>query len=250
MAGTLDALQELQEIEQGIAAIHAEAAVKQRRIDAQQRQLQKFDAEIEERTLALRNQQMEIDRHDLDVKTRDASMTKHREALNAARTNKEYAAVLSALNTEKADNAKIESRQLQLMSELDEKKIQLQSVRAEREKVAQRMAELVRERQQFLDAHSGDLRRLASRRETAAEGIPVTVRETFNRVAERHEGEALAAIEVVNPKRNEYCCSGCNMSVTLQVVLAMRTQDQLQTCGSCGRILYLGASGALRSVKS
>jgi predicted nucleic acid-binding Zn-ribbon protein len=76
------------------------------------------------------------------------------------------------------------------------------------------------------------------------------VRETFHRVAERHEGEALAAVEVVNAKRNEYCCGGCNMSVTLQTVLAMRTLDQLQTCGSCGRILYLSASSGMRSVKS
>jgi predicted nucleic acid-binding Zn-ribbon protein len=42
----------------------------------------------------------------------------------------------------------------------------------------------------------------------------------------------------MHPKRDEYLCSGCNMKVTLEVINALQTRDELQTCKVCGRILY------------
>jgi predicted nucleic acid-binding Zn-ribbon protein len=37
----------------------------------------------------------------------------------------------------------------------------------------------------------------------------------------------------------EYNCAGCNMKVTLEIVSALSSRDDIQLCGSCGRILYL-----------
>ena len=62
---------------------------------------------------------------------------------------------------------------------------------------------------------------------------------TFQRACERHDGEAMAIVERVHPKRSEYVCSGCNMSVTLEIVNALQSRDEIQTCQICSRILYI-----------
>ena len=89
---------------------------------------------------------------------------------------------------------------------------------------------------------------LSAQREAASEDVSPTARTTFMRVAERHDGEALASVVKLHPKRDEYSCSGCNLMVTLEVVNLLATRDDLQICKACGRILYVaGASHAAPS---
>ena len=63
----------------------------------------------------------------------------------------------------------------------------------------------------------------------------------FLRVDERHDGEAMAPVTRVNPRREEYACSGCNIRVSIEVVSALQGKGDIQYCKVCGRILYLGA---------
>jgi predicted nucleic acid-binding Zn-ribbon protein len=63
----------------------------------------------------------------------------------------------------------------------------------------------------------------------------------FERACERHDGEALALIQKAHPKRAEYTCTGCHMSVTLETINALQTKDEVQLCQHCQRILYLEA---------
>ena len=66
---------------------------------------------------------------------REQAIDKHRQALNSAKTNKEYSGILTALNTEKADNAKIETEMLQLMEEIQGFKDEAVRLEAERQKL-------------------------------------------------------------------------------------------------------------------
>lgn len=239
MGVTLDALHGLQHIERQIATIRAQADAKRRRVRVHQRSLQKQDALIEDETAAIRDRQMEIDRSDLDVKTRDEIIAKHREALNRTKTNKEYAAILTTINTEKADASKLESHQLQMMTQLDDQRIELQGRQEEREQIAQRVAAAEADLKQYLDANADDTQRLEQQRDQASQGIMAPILATFRRVAEKHEGQAMAEVSVLNAKRNEHVCGGCNMALTLEAVLMLRARDDIQMCVSCGKILYL-----------
>src|SRR5205085_12223871 len=86
---------------------------------------------------------------------------------------------------------------------------------------------------------SDKLRNLESQRAAAAAEIPRETLALFERACEAHEGEALAVIEQTHPKRAEYICSGCNMSLTLETVNALRSRDAVVQCQTCSRILYL-----------
>lgn len=246
MGVTLETLHNLQGIERKLATIRAKADAKRRQIRIHQRAYEKQDAAVEHKKAIILNNQLEIDRIELNVKTADETLTKHREALNQAKTNKEYAAILTALNTEKADNTKLESRQLQLMTELDAARNDTDAVIAEREVIAKRVEAAKNDLQEDIDASAAEVEQLQAERAAAAENVIATVLATFERVAERHEGVAMAEVSLVNAKRSEYACGGCNMSLTLDLVLSLHSRDDIQLCGSCGMILYLDPSDAPR----
>lgn len=238
MGAILDALSGLQDIQREIAAIQSKADAKRRKVRFQMRALRNQQTLIDQKEAEIREYQLEIDRLDLDVKAREAILQKHREALNHAKSNREYAAILTTINTEKADSAKLESRQLQVMTQLDDRRREADQLAAERDQIARRVEAAQRGLQAYLQESDPDLKRLEQEREAAAESLPRTVLAAFERVAHKHEGEALAEVVVLNAKRDEYICSGCNMAVPLETVLSIRTRDDLQVCPSCGRILH------------
>lgn len=250
MGAIRDVLHGLQNIERQLAAIRARADAQRRKIRFHRRALERRDALIEEKHVAIREQQMEIDRIDLDVKTREEALGRHREALNRTKTNKEYAAILTAINTEKADNTKLESRQLQVMTELDERRAEVAADAAERTRLADRAAAAESNLKVFLDDNAAEVQRLERERETASQDVPQSVLATFSRIASKNEGEAMAKVALLNAKRNEHTCGGCNMAVTLETVLLLRTRDDLQICASCGMILFVNDDGRAKPQRS
>lgn len=245
MGTKLDALFALQDIERQLTQFRDEADAKRRGIRVHQRALQKHEELVAANRTAITTSQMQIDQIDLSVKTNEESLVKHREALNRTKTNKEYAAILTAINTEKADNSKQETRQLELMSDQDALRATSEKCTAERDALVKRIAAAEQALQNYLDRVKPDTDRLTSEREVLADRIPPTTLAAFERVAEHHGGEAMAEIVVVNAKRDEHGCGGCNMSLTLQQVIAVQTSSDLQLCSSCGRILYRSAPGGV-----
>jgi predicted nucleic acid-binding Zn-ribbon protein len=239
MGSLIEALRRLQDVELQLARLRGEEEAKARRIKSHTRQLRKIEDRIHEAEVNIHERQRQIDLATLDASTKEQAVAKHREALSKAKTNKEYAAILLALNTEKADSAKIESRVLELMERnqaLTKSKEQLQE---ERTQILDRMGSIKRE----LEAYRGETRaerdRLEAKREACADSIPPSALSKFNRVAEHHDGEGMVPVARIHPKREEYACSGCNMTVTLEVVSSLKTGEELQSCKVCGRLLYI-----------
>ena len=242
MGAILDALHRLQRIERDLNSFRAKEESIRRNTRNFRRQISKSDATCITHREAVTKCQMEIDNADLDIKAREESMSRHRQALNVAKSNKEYAAILTALNTEKAGTSKCESRVLELMA----RKEQLQDKSKEFEEDRVRLEARLRKYEQQLATYLEETReaseRLQQEREEAARELPASALETFSRVAGRLEGEALAELEKLSSRREDYVCGGCNMSVPLELVNRLRSRDELLLCGTCGRILYLNES--------
>ncbi len=247
MGEILDELQRLQEVEFKLAAMRRTREAKARRVETQSRQVREAEEKLRESQLTGRERQAKLDALALDVAAREESINKHRRALSKARTNKEYAAILAAMNTEKADNTKIENDMLRLMEDiqtLNDKRAEIESERTrnlEDTRAAERLL------QRFDEESRQECAELQASRDCYSEKIAPTALMTFNRVAGRHDGEAMAFVEKLHPKRDEYLCGGCNMNVALEVVNSLQTRDEIQLCGACGRILHLETSTARRS---
>ncbi|RJP41156.1 MAG: hypothetical protein C4547_01895 [Phycisphaerales bacterium] len=239
MSSIIEALQQLQEIERDIAVIRGEEQSRIERIERIERQVAAVDRRLRDAKARISEVQREVDAIDLDVRVREANIAKHREALNTARTNKEYTAILTTLNTEKADSAKIEATELQKMAELDEVRHGLGGIEEERKELLERLDKAKAALETYRQSVAERRARLEQRKAEAAADIPAVSLQTFDRVARHHEGEAMAAVIRIHPRRQDYCCAGCNMKVTLDVVNTLHGGGDLQFCQVCGRILYL-----------
>lgn len=246
MGATLDALHRLQEVELQIAELQQQISRKRRAAKAEEKRLAELDAKIRNKEAALRTDQMEADRLELDVKSYEVRIAKLRQALNAAKTNKEYSAVLTQLNTTKADSSKVEERVLALFNQIEAKRKEIEAMHEERGREAAKLEALVRAVRQTEDESRDRLRHLAEGRQQAAESVPDKALRIFNRVAQVNDGEAMAKLVRTHPRREEYSCGGCHMSVTIEQVNAVLSRDEAVPCGSCGRILYLNSPAAAR----
>ncbi len=238
MGDLLDALHRLQTIELALSKLRQQQDRKTRQIRTAERQLAKLDdqtADLHRQQIA---RQAEVDHLDLDVKSREASILKHREELLKARTNKDYAAILTAINTEKADSAKVEKLALEKMAELERVQTEVAALADQRSKAEERYEKASRALEEYMNETADERGKLEGQRDGASEAVPPSAYSTFIRVAEKHEGEAMAEVVRLHPKREEFACGGCNMTLTLERVYALKSRDEIQLCGACGRILY------------
>ena len=240
MGEIIAALHRLQSIERDLDVLRSKEESFKRQIRGCKRQIAKCDEEYAAHREQISKCQREIDVVDLDVKSLEGSMSKHRQALNAAKSNREYAAILTAINTEKADSAKHESRILELMSAKDQLEGESKTFLDERTRLEEKLERVEANLQEYLREIKPQYDQLDEERRKAAEHLPPSALATFERVAAHHEGEGMAEVVRVSTRRDEFVCGGCNMSVTLEMVNQLSSLDELQLCNSCGRILYLG----------
>lgn len=238
MGATIEALHNLQEIEIQIAEIQRRIDRKHKDCKRQIADIAAIDRQIADIRRELHTQQKDADRLNLDLQTHEAQVTKLRNALNEAKNQKEYSAVLTQLNTFKADNSKSEERIIELMTAIDEKKKAISELEASRSKESEKLVELQAAAKAAEDKASDRLGGLKSERKAATTGIPPETLDMFSRVAAKNDGEAMAMLVRTHPRRQEYACEGCNMAVTIEQVNNVLSRDEAVLCNFCGRILF------------
>jgi len=240
MGEMLQSLRRLQAIENELAEVRRRLRSKSAAIDAQAGRLEQLRQEHQ----ALHDDHVQRQKQaaavELELKSHEQEVARLRLSLNTARTNKEYAAILTHINTIKADNSKLEDEALRALQEADkvhaeaeEGRRRIQEAEAYLEQVRQTSAAEVAE----LEARLAELR---DKRASAAAEVPPEALSVFDRIASTRDGDAMARIEVVGDRPPySYVCGGCNMSITAEHANALRTRDELRFCDLCGRILYL-----------
>ena len=240
MGNTIEGLLRLQSVERQLTDVRSRLKTRKNAVAAQQRRIDQlrsdFDA-MHAKSLARRK---DADRLELDLQQREAEVSKLRTALNTAKTNKEYAAILTQINTLKADNAKLEEEALKVMQDVDAIRTEGESLRGKMEAEEKRLAEIESTHAAEVERLSGLMNELTAQRTSAAAEVPSEVLALFNRIAENYDGDAMAVIEVQGRRPpHEYVCGGCFMSLNAEHANVLRTRDEIRRCDNCGRILYL-----------
>jgi uncharacterized protein len=244
MGATLDALHRLQEVELQIAEIQRGIDRKHRAVHKHEQQIAHIDAQLRAEKSSLQTDQMEADRLDLDLKSRDSEIAKYRQALLVAKTNKEYSAILTQLNTHKADNSKLEERVLGLMGQVEVRRKTIAGINEQRATETARVAELQAAAKAEEDRCRNRMDKLKAERDEAASAVPPKALDFFNRISGKNEGVAMAKVIRTHPKRAEYACDGCNMAINIEQVNAILSRDEAITCNICGKILYVDVPAA------
>lgn len=176
---------------------------------------------------------------ELDLKTRDAHIEKLRTHQQNARNNKEYQAFLVEINTEKVDKAKIEEEMLQLMEQVEKGQAEEKELVTQLEAETAKLQTMKKEIESKVAVLQAEVDALRPPRDAAHQAVPAKAQEVFDRLADRHEGEAMSAISKPDRRREEYVCSACNMELVTDVYNKLHSRDELIFCPSCRRVLYI-----------
>jgi predicted nucleic acid-binding Zn-ribbon protein len=238
MGPVLNALVKLQSVENNLRAAKAKLARCRRNVILKENQLRTLQNSLEAKKEEIQLTKIQADRLELEIKSIDQTLAKYRAALNLAKSNKEYAAILSELNTTKADSSKTESQALELIKIIDIDQSQCDQIKAQIEQEKTELNEIRKQTEEQAKKFEAEIAEIERQWQEAAKDAPHDALDIFKRVAETYDGEAIAEIEVHDQRSGVYTCGGCFMSLTTETANTLLSRDEIIRCPNCTRILY------------
>jgi len=239
MGPTLTALVNLQVIEDQLRKARKRQKKGRQAIGQQHHHIETLEAALLVKRQEAKHIQVQAGDFELQLKTKDEEINKLRQVLNTAKSNKDYSAVLTQLNINKADKSKLEDKILAMMTQIDQEKLSCSQMQEQIEEEKRKLLDVTEKVNEKQAALNEEISRLEQQFLTASGEISDKVRTMFERLSERFDGEALAAIAQLNARRGEYGCGGCFMKIPRDLVNMLMAKDDVITCPSCGRILVL-----------
>lgn len=181
----------------------------------------------------LRVKQLESDRKhlELEVEAKKQMIERYANQQFQTRKNEEYKALAHEIETCQADITKIEDREIELMEQAEQ--AQKEVARLTKEAVSAK--KLSDEQTAQLGAREEnlkqDLAELQSNREELAAAVDPGVRARYERLVKSRGENVLVGVQ-------HGVCGGCHMKLPPQTLVACRSDQEVVTCNSCGRILY------------
>ncbi|MHC4984002.1 MAG: zinc ribbon domain-containing protein, partial [Planctomycetota bacterium] len=227
MATTIGALLDLQTVERELAQVRARLKTRANAVSLQESRISQLHADLEALHERRLDRRKEADRLELELKADEARASRLRTSLSTARTNKEYASILTQLNTLKADNAKIEDRALRVLQDADTVKAEADQVQGKIDEEESRLAEIKASSSEEIDRLNSMLEELTAKRTEAAKAVPAKELKVFERLAKSYDGDAMAVVEKHGKKPpHDYVCGGCYMSLTAEHYNALQVRDE------------------------
>ncbi len=240
MGPVLNGLVKLQSVENLLRAAKAKLARCRRSILIQENQVRSLQSALEAKKEEALLTKIQSDRLELELKSRDEEVNKLRASLNNSKSNKEYAAILTQLNTTRADNSKIEAQILELMKAVESDDEECKKIRAQIEEQKQLLEETRKKSDIAAVEYEAEIAKIQIEWNAVAKSIPRERLTIFNRVADTYDGEAVVKVEQQDDRSDAYSCGGCFMGITAESVNLLMTRDEIIRCPNCTRILVLG----------
>ena len=242
MGPVLNGLIKLQSVENRLRAVKSKLTRCRRTVIFQENQLRSLQNGLEAKKEEIKMTRVQVDRFELELKHRDETISRLRAALNMAKTNKEYSAILTELNTTKADNSKIESQALDLMRNIEADQAAAAEIQKQIDEHKGRLDQLRKDAEVKTVGYEAEIAEIQVEWDAAAKDVPAEPLQFFNRVAETYDGEALAVAGKQNEKVELFSCGGCFMGIPAEVINRLMTWDEIIRCSNCTRILILRES--------
>lgn len=180
---------------------------------------------------ALLDCELRLKRLELDAGTRKTTIQRLKIQQFETRKNEEYQALGHEITRYEKEVDDLETRELELMEEMDGLKAALkaaQAALAKTETLVDEDLKLVQERMARMLAEKVDVTR---ERDQLSTQVPEEVLPVYLRLMKTKDGLAVAPMQ-------EGKCGGCHMKLIPSTVTAVNGGKLLTRCENCGRILY------------
>ena len=175
---------------------------------------------------------------ELEFQGRDNQIKKYNSQLYEVKTNKEYTALKDEIEKNKAEGKVLEDRILQLMLREDEMKGATGRMNAEVAGVEKTAREAEVSVADALKRITEEREALVSSRGEHAAKLGKSLLDRYERIRRNRGGSPLSKI-VEGPGGSDMTCQECYMTIRPQIIVELHKQEELITCESCGRILYM-----------
>ncbi len=239
---TTDKLLRVFQIDRELRGLQSSLRAAERFLTQQNKELDQITAKTNALNAELKKNQAVAADHEGEMARLDARIAQIRTQMETAKTNKEYQASLTELNNLKSQRDEFETKALEIMTRVDAIKKDIETIGAdsnERQKVRGVAAS---ERDQRAAEIRDRVEELKARRAEYAAEVPADAMSELERLVERDGDSAMAPIELIDRRRHEFNCGGCQMSLPVESVSGLLSTGRLTHCVSCGCLLYLEES--------
>jgi len=178
-----------------------------------------------------RHVEVEKKKLELDVGTRNESISRLRTQQYETRKNDEFSAMGREIERYQNEISALEDQELELMVQADVLKAQIAAeegqTAAAKDSIAKQIANL-EAKQITLTDRLGELKR---EKEELATRVDEDLLDRFNRLFASKGDAAVVALE-------HDVCTGCHMKITTQTAVRVKGGKEIVSCEQCGRILY------------
>lgn len=235
----LDRLRELQEADLQLRGLQQKKAAHDRAAKVRAAQIQKHKDSIESLRAKQKKARAGVDAKELEVRQKRAEIEKLRGQQMQVKDNRQFQALQNEIKFAELAISKAED---EILSDYGDIEAIVAEIRNAEEEVARQHQGLTELRKQIEGKKTevdAEIEACRAKREEIAAALPPKVVDQFNRIADRLDGEALAAV-IRDEEEGTFMCGGCNMSVTQNTYVVLAGHgDNLVTCPNCTRILYL-----------
>ncbi|MER3501048.1 MAG: hypothetical protein C4295_06125 [Candidatus Fervidibacterota bacterium] len=228
----IEVLYQLQQTESRLAAIHRDLETLDTG-DRLEAEMDRIGEEINRHRQTLRELRQELLDRELELNDMETKMRQMEDLLasGGVRSGREVEHMQRELSEWRRRKDQLENRMLELMLRIDETE---RLLKEREEALAQQRERLNEIRQQaaiIKERLLMEREQLLAERERLRAMLPPDLLARYERMKERLGGVAVAKIE-------GNMCGACRVTITAEIIRALRDPNGLPTCENCGRFLY------------
>jgi uncharacterized protein len=230
MNADLERLIELEKVDREAARLIDEVAGLPKRVAAIEEKLAEHKAAVEKAKAQIKGNEANRRQFEVDIKGFQEKIVKYRSQSSSVKTNDEYRALMHEVEFAEKQISGCEDKILELMLGMENEEKALKVAEAE---LKTESADVEREKAEARVRTAEDEKLLAGLKEKRA-----GLRTGVNDSALAHYDRVMRQRKSAIAEAREQKCMACFVMLRPQIWQEIRTNEQVITCNSCGRILY------------
>ena len=231
MNNQLQKLIELQAIDREILEFDRILASVPGQIKSGQADMDAIAKELEQAKEVIAGMKKSSKQLEADVQLENDHMAKIKTKLTAVKTNKEYTAILTEVESVKEKVTAFEDKELEIMESLEEKAGELPAIESRFKEEEINFKEYKAKKEVEYERVQGEREVVKGRRLDILDSIEPKRLELYNKVLKRNDGVAVVAVR-------DSMCQGCFHRLRPQMVIDIKVGEEIVECAHCYRFLY------------
>ena len=226
----LEKLIELEKVDREIARLSDEVSALPKRVAAIEAQLADHKAAVEKAKTAIKNNENSRRKLESDIQDFQQKIVKYRSQSSSVKTNDEYRALMHEVEFAEKQISACEDKILDLMISLDAEEKALKAAESELKTEAMAVEKEKAEARTRTAEDEKQLEAFEAKRKALRADVTDSSLAHYDRVM-RQRKSAIA-------EARDQKCQACYVMVRPQTWQELKTNGQIITCSSCGRILF------------